>query len=66
MTTIRPCRLNAQPFAPFGPATLDHLFPLPGGHPFQKTMGSGPFQFAGLIRSFHAIPLLMIVFDKKV
>jgi hypothetical protein len=53
----RPSPLLGQPTAALGAPSLDN--PLAGfrGHAFQEPVGSGSFQSAWLIGSFHLIPL---------
>jgi hypothetical protein len=56
--------LNGQPFSPFGPAFVNNPSALLGGHPFQKPMGSGTLNSAGLICSFHYCNPLLETFEK--
>ena len=63
--------LNGQPFAAFGPSSPDHPDTAFGLHPRPETMGSGPLDSAGLIRSFHVSSIPMrakgskILFDEE-
>jgi hypothetical protein len=47
--------LNRESFTAFGPPASDDIPAGPGAHPFQKTVGPGSFDIAGLKCSFHSL-----------
>jgi hypothetical protein len=52
--------LNRESFSAFSPSALDDIPAGPGAHPFQKTVGPGPVNIAGLKCSFHKNGLSLI------
>jgi hypothetical protein len=59
-----PLEFNGKPFPAFGPSTFDERTAAFGRHAFEKSMGPGTFDPAGLIGSFHGLqPFMTSVID---
>jgi len=58
--------LYSQLCTPFGSSGVDYFTPPFGAHSGTKTMGTGTFNFTGLIGSFHLleIPLRKLLLQK--
>jgi len=56
---------NSQPLAALGPACVEYLAAIAGGHASPEPVGTDALDFAGLIRSFHELPLLVRLAIRK-
>jgi hypothetical protein len=54
LAAVKPLDADGKPLAAFCTTGIDHIATAAGFHPSAEAMGSGAFDFARLIRSFHS------------